>query len=133
MINNINYLTLDEILAIHYSQIEGFGGMHGVRDLDLLISAVARPQTTFGGLDLYKDIFLKGAAFIQSLILNHPFTDGNKRTAIVSVARFLYINGYILNLKEDEVINLALNVNSKKINLSKISLFLKKNCEKLSD
>ncbi|MCJ7584226.1 MAG: type II toxin-antitoxin system death-on-curing family toxin [Anaerolineales bacterium] len=72
------------------------GGAHGVRDLAMLESAVARPQTTFGGKDLYPDLFTKVAALLDSLINDHPFVDGNKRTGITAAALFLRRNGYRL-------------------------------------
>lgn len=128
---NITYLKLDEIIAIHYSQIESFGGSHGIRDFDLLLSAISRPQTTFGRLDLYPDIYTKASALIQSLILNHPFVDGNKRTALVSVIRFLRINGFQLNITNDEALNLPLNTNSKKLNFEEIAEWLKRHSEKI--
>ena len=87
------FLTLPEILAIHHDQIEKYGGSHGIRDLSLLESAAFRPQSSFLEKDLYKNIFTKTAALIHSLVLNHPFIDGNKRTGTVAGARFLYLNG----------------------------------------
>lgn len=86
------FLTLEQVLAIHYDQIERYGGSHGVRDLALLESATQRPQASFMGEDLYPDIFKKGAALMHSLILNHPFVDGNKRSGVVSTASFLHYN-----------------------------------------
>ena len=88
-------MKLDEVIAIHHDQIKRYGGSHGIRDLNLLISAVSRPQASFAGKDLYTTVFDKTAALIHSLIMNHPFVDGNKRTAMVSGARTLFINGYL--------------------------------------
>jgi len=68
-------------------------GSHGVRDLHLLEAAAARPQATFEGKDLYSDIFSKAAALLDSIIRNHPFLDGNKRTAIGAACLFLERNG----------------------------------------
>jgi death on curing protein len=130
-VDNINFLSLDEILAIHHDQIERYGGSHGIRDLDLLMSALSRPQATFAGSDLYPDLFSKASALIHSLILNHPFVDGNKRTAIVSTARFLFINGFMLKMSEKELVNLPLKINSKSFDQDEISSWLKKHSEKI--
>jgi len=128
---DINFLSLDEILAIHYDQINRYGGSHGVRDFNLLISAASRFQATFGGFDLYPDVFSKAAALIHSLVLNHPFVDGNKRTAIVSTARFLFINGYIAKMSKMELIELPLKIESKKMDMENITLWFKKHSRKI--
>lgn len=123
---DINFLSLDEILAIHYDQIKRYGGSHGVRDFNLLISAASRPQATFGGFDLYPDVFAKAAALIHSLVLNHPFIDGNKRTAITATTRFLFINGYVVKMSKKELIDLPLKIESKKMDMESITAWLKK-------
>jgi len=125
-VEDINFLGLDEILAIHYDQINRYGGSHGVRDLDLLISAVSRPQATFGGLDLYPDLFSKAAALIHSLVLNHPFIDGNKRTAVVATARVLFINNIIVKMSKKELIDLPLKIDSKILTMEQIASWLKR-------
>jgi death-on-curing protein len=85
------FLTVAEVLAMHRSQIEDYGGAHGVRDSALLESAVFRPQTGY-----YNDIREEAAALMESLANNHPFLDGNKRVAFASVHTFLLVNGYDL-------------------------------------
>src|SRR3990172_10842143 len=94
----IFFITLEQLLTIHEDQIDRYGGSHGIRDLNLLESALFRPQTTFSGEDLYKTIFDKAAALMHSLILNHPFVDGNKRTAVVAAIIFLLQNGWMLKV-----------------------------------
>lgn len=126
----MKYLSVAQVLAIHFDQIERYGGSHGVRDLSLLESAVSRPQSSFGGEDLYTDIFFKAAALMHSLALNHPFFDGNKRTSIVSAARFLYINGYSLEFTQEQFVEFALKVATKKLDIVQISAFLKKHSKK---
>ncbi len=79
------------------------GGEHGVLDLGLLQSAAARPQASFDGLDLYPDLFTKTAVLLQSLIGNHAFVDGNKRTAITAAGLFLQLNGYRLTASNQEI------------------------------
>ncbi len=92
----IAYLTAQQVLFIHARLLAASGGEHGVRDIGLLESAVARPQATFDGVDLYPDLFLKAAALMGSLAQNHPFVDGNKRAAITAAALFLLRNGRVV-------------------------------------
>jgi death on curing protein len=125
------FLTLDEVLAIHHEEVEKFGGSHGVRDLNLLDSAVQRPQSSFMGEDLYPTVFDKAAALMHSILLNHPFVDANKRTATVSAAYFLHLNGYAVEAKQKELMNFALKVESKELNLEEISKWLKMHSGKL--
>lgn len=96
------YLALDQVLRIHERQIERFGGSGGVRDRGALEAAIARPQATFGGDDLYPDPAGKAAALMHSLVGNHPFIDGNKRTAAMSAELFLLFNGFELAADEDD-------------------------------
>ncbi len=126
-----SYLTLEQIFLIHDEQIELFGGSHGIRDLALLESAVMRPQATFGGNDLYNSIFEKAAVLMHSVILNHPFIDGNKRTGIASAIVFLERNKHTLKAKDKELINIALQVAIKKIDIEEIADRLKKHSMKL--
>jgi death-on-curing protein len=90
------YLSSKQILFIHARVVAETGGSHGVRDLGLLAAAVARPQASFDGSDLYPDAFSKAAALMESLLKNHPFLDGNKRTAFASAGVFLRLNGFKL-------------------------------------
>ena len=81
-----NYLTLDDVLGIHQDSIEAFGGSHGIRDVGGLESAAMRPQSGY-----YADVIAEAAALWESLSQNHPFLDGNKRTAITSMAAHTYL------------------------------------------
>jgi death-on-curing protein len=83
-----DFLTLAEVLAIHVDQLERYGGSHGVRDPGILEAALFRPQTGY-----YADIIEEAAALWESLAQNHPFIDGNKRTAFAAMYTFLVING----------------------------------------
>ncbi|MDO8431538.1 MAG: type II toxin-antitoxin system death-on-curing family toxin [Candidatus Binatus sp.] len=83
-----DHLTLVEVLAIHADQIERYGGSHGIRDQGLLEAALYRPQTGY-----YADLIEEAAALWESLAQNHPFIDGNKRTAFAATYTFLTING----------------------------------------
>ena len=87
--DSVSFLSQDEVLEIHTRLIERFGGEAGIRDLGLLDSALFRPQTGY-----YEDLVEMSAALFESLIMNHPFVDGNKRIAFFSTDVFLRLNGY---------------------------------------
>ena len=122
----MKYLTLDEVIAIHDSMIEEYGGSHGIRDLGLIQSAIARPQASFGGEDLYPTLFDKAAALFHSLMFNHAFVDGNKRTTISVTARFLAINGYALEVSQKEFVDFPLRVENNHLGQEDIAEWLKK-------
>jgi death-on-curing protein len=86
------YLSLDQVLELHQLQIRRFGGSAGLRDRGALEAALARPQMTFGGEDLYTDLEAKAAALMHSLVMNHPFVDGNKRAGAHACVLFLLAN-----------------------------------------
>ncbi|HXF69069.1 MAG TPA: type II toxin-antitoxin system death-on-curing family toxin [Thermoflexus sp.] len=121
----MRFLTVEQVLFLHARLIEETGGAHGVRDLSLLESAVVRPQATFGGKDLYPDLFSKAAALMDSLIRNHPFVDGNKRTGIAAAALFLLQNGYRLTATNEELEAFTLYVAESKPEISEIAAWLK--------
>ena len=95
--STVNFLSLDEVLAIHERLIERFGGDHGVRDQGLLESALFRPQTGY-----YTHIEKMAAALFESLLVNHAFVDGNKRVAFFGTDIFLRLNGWKLVVSADE-------------------------------
>lgn len=127
----MKYLTVKDALLLHELAINEFGGSHGLRDLGLLESAVARPQVTFGGKDLYLNIFLKVAALVHSLLLNHQFVDGNKRTAIFSVMTFLELNGYKFVAEQKEVVGTALWIENQKPEIEEITEWIKKHSRRI--
>jgi death on curing protein len=104
----MKYLTVEQVLFVHARLTTETGGGHGIRDLAGLESALARPRATFDGKELYPDIFLKAAALLDSLINNHPFMDGNKRTGISAAALFLQANGWRLTAGNDELVEFTL-------------------------
>jgi len=115
------YLSAQQVLFIHARLIAETGGAHGVRDLGLLESAVARPWATFAGEDLYPSLFEKAAALMESLILNHAFVDGNKRTAVAATALFLSRNGHRLAAENTELERFVLLVVQERPSLDAIS------------
>lgn len=123
----IHYLTAQQLLFIHARLIATTGGEHGVRDLGLLQSAVARPQATFDRKDLYPDLFHKTAALMESLAQNHPFVDGNKRTAITAAALFLKGNGRSLQTTNVELETFTLHVVNNHPPLDEIATWFKEN------
>lgn len=125
------FISLDEVLAIHENMVDLYGGSHGIRDLGLIQSAIARPASSFGGEDLYPTLFEKSAALFHSLMFNHAFVDGNKRTTISVTARFLTLNGYELNVSEKEFVAFPLRVENQHLDLEEISSWLKKNSKKI--
>ena len=91
----ILYLSGEQVLRLHAHQIHNFGGSSGLRDRGALEAAVARPRATFGGEDLYADLASKAAALMHSLVMNHPFVDGNKRVGLAACLVFLEANGLL--------------------------------------
>ena len=88
-----DFLMVEEVLELHEEALDAFGGSAGVRDQGLLASAVATPQASFGGEFLHRDLFAMAAAYAFHLCKNHPFVDGNKRTAFYATLVFLERNG----------------------------------------
>jgi len=98
----MRYLTLNELLQLHRRLVEQSGGSTGVHSVEALESALAQPRMTFSGEDLYPTIAEKAAALGFSLIMNHPFVDGNKRTGHAAMEVFLLLNGYEIDASVDE-------------------------------
>ena len=119
------YLTVEQVLFLHARLIAETGGSHGVRDLGLLQSAIARPQASFEGVDLYPDLFTQAAALLDSLARNHPFIDGNKRTAIAAAALFLRRNGYQLTASNKEVVTFMMAVAQGELSLEAMTDWLR--------
>lgn len=128
----MNWLNIDEVYTIHEEIIAKAGSIASVRDFSLLHSAVERPKATYDGLDLYPTIFPKAAALLHSLCMNHPFTDGNKRTSWISTKRFLKINGYYLKATKIEAVSFMLSVDNDDPPLKNITSWLKKHCPPLT-
>ncbi|GAP95980.1 type II toxin-antitoxin system death-on-curing family toxin [Leptolyngbya sp. NIES-2104] len=98
----IRYLPLIEILDLHRRIVETSGGAIGIRDLGMLESAIAQPRMTFGGEELYPSLLDKAAALGFSLVMNHPFVDGNKRIGHAAMETFLVLNGLEISASVDE-------------------------------
>lgn len=116
-------------ITIHQEQIESIGGTAGIRDEGLLDSALAQPQATFGGELLHPTIQEQAAAYLYHLAMNHPFVDGNKRTAFGVMIAFLGLNGYRLNLSQDEAYALVMRVAQGFMTKEELSAFLQKHLQ----
>jgi death on curing protein len=119
------YLSAEQILFIHARLIDETGGEHGVRDLGMLQAAIHRPKSTFDGEELYPDIISKATALMESLVKNHAFLDGNKRTGISAVAMFLQANGLILIASNFQLVEFTLQVAQSQLDLDAIANWLR--------
>lgn len=124
----IRYLLPEQVLFIHSRLIESTGGAHGVRDLSMLLSALGIPQATFDGNNLYGDLFSKAASLMDSLIRDHPFVDGNKRTGIAAAALFMQLNGYFLVVANEEMARFTLACAQSKVTLEEITAWIQQFC-----
>jgi len=119
------YLSVEQLLRVHQLQIKAFGGSAGLRDRGGLESAVARPQMTFGGEDLYPDLASKAAALMHSLVMNHPFVDGNKRVGAVAMDFLLSVNGHGLDATDDEVVEVTLAVARGEVSAEALAIWIR--------
>ena len=104
-----DFLTLDEVLAIHGHQIRKYGGASGIRDASLLESALAMPAATFAGERLHLTIFEQAAAYLFHLVKNHPFVDGNKRVGLATCLTFLRLNNVRVEATDAELVEVVLH------------------------
>jgi death-on-curing protein len=121
------FLGLDEVIEIHQDQIKRYGGPAGIRDMELLKSAIAMPPASFGGDYLHKNIYEMAAAYLFHIANNHPFIDGNKRTGAAAAIVFLLINGIEMNIDEDSLEKLVRSVAEGKTGKLEITRFFKGN------
>lgn len=113
-------ISRDQVLMLHSMVIKQSGGIEGVRDNGLLDSALNLPFQSFNNQELYPSIQSKAARLCYSIINNHPFIDGNKRTGILVMLVFLRINNIIIQCKDEEIIDLGMGIASGKYDLSYI-------------
>ncbi len=124
MTDPVEFLDLDDVVRLARTLL---GDPPPVRDIGLLGSAVARPQTTLFGHDAYPDIWTKAAALLQSIVSNHALIDGNKRLGWLATAVFLEINGVsVAHARNDDVYNLVVNVAANDPTLEQISTDLRR-------
>ena len=104
------FLELQDVIDLHSMQIEMFGGSHGIRDVNLIESAIHVPQASFGGQFACKDIYEMAAKYLYHLNKNHGFVDGNKRIGAHSALVFLELNNVFLNIRNGDIIDISLGV-----------------------
>ena len=121
------FLTLDEILAIHQDQLFRYGGSEGVRDWGLLQSAIAMPAAGFTGEYLHTDLYEMASAYLFNLVQNHPFVDGNKRVGAVAAYVFLALNNLRLTADPIAFEELLMSVARGETSKSEVTCFLRDN------
>lgn len=120
-------ITADQVVRLHDAILNETGGSRGIRDRGAIESAVARPFSAFGGYDLHESAFAKAAGLMHSLIKNHPFVDGNKRTGMSAGVLFLWVNGYRLSASQEAFEETAVAIAEGKMDLDDIAEWLKSN------
>jgi death-on-curing protein len=123
---HVNFLTLPEVLEIHRDQVARYGGTLGLRDIELLKSAIAMPMATYGGEFLHTDIYEMAAAYLFHLVKNHPFLDGNKRVGAVAALVFLALNGEDFDAPEEAFAETVLAVARGEMDKSQVAVFLRR-------
>jgi death-on-curing protein len=127
------FLTLDEALGLHADQIRRYGGSSGLRDLGLLQSALAMPETSFDGEFLHGTVFEMAAAYLFHIARNHPFVDGNKRTALMCALVFLGLNSKRLDADPEALYALVDGVAAGSVDKAEVSVFLRQSCREGAD
>jgi death-on-curing protein len=117
-------LTLEQLLEIHAIVIQETGGSQGLRDLGRLESAIASQTQSVFGEELYPSIHEKAAALIRAIVADHPFVDGNKRTAMLSGLTFLHVNGITFTAKPGELEDFAVRVATEHLSVADIATWL---------
>jgi death on curing protein len=130
---NFQVLDIEQVLYIHEKIIDAAGGKQGVRDFALLHSALERCKVTFGGEYLYTTLFDKAAALLHSLVMNHAFLDGNKRTAYAVMVRFLNSNNHTLIASQKEIVRICIAVDNESWQVQDIVKWLEQYCIKIAE
>ena len=126
----INYLSEAELIAVNEKMVSMYGGLHGARDLNFIRLAIGRPQMSAGLKDAYPTIYQKAAAVFHSVINNHPFLDGNKRTSLFIVVLFMEYNGKELKFTKEEGIKFTIRAHKDDWNVEQIATWIKKHSAK---
>jgi death-on-curing protein len=119
-----DFLTLDEVLAIHGHQVGQYGGASGIRDASLLESALAMPAATFDDELLHLTIFEQAAAYLFHIVKNHPFVDGNKRVGLATCLTFLRLNDVRIQATDDQLVDVVLGVAEGRVSKAEVAVFL---------
>ena len=127
------FLSAAQLLALHQEQLRRYGGSGGVRDRGLLEAAAARPAMTFAGEDLYPDVAAKAAALMHSLVLNHPFVDGNKRVAAHAAVLFALLNGEASMVTSEELVSMTLATAEGRVAPEALAIWWRQRLRKVED
>jgi death-on-curing protein len=119
------YLSLAQVVELQRELLAAFGGLAGIRDRGGLEASIARPAMTFGGEDLYPDPATKAAALLHSLVLNHPFVDGNKRIGAAAAELTLELNGIALVASDYELENITLAIARGEMSAEALAIWLR--------
>ncbi len=119
----IKYLSLEQVLKMHDAFIEKFGGLQGIRDMNLLLSAIETPKAAMFGNDLYPTVYNKAAAYLYHIVQNHPFNDANKRTGFGAAYLFLKANNVSILFDDESFESLVVEVAKGKKTKEEISYF----------
>jgi len=125
-------ITIQHVLTAHDKSINNFGGGEGIRDQGSLLAAIARPYATFDQQELYPTPAEKASAIFESLIINHPFIDGNKRTAFILLKLVLNIYGYDVIAFEDEKYQMTIAASSGEIRFDEIKSWIEERLVKIN-
>lgn len=120
------FLSLTEVLEIQRDQISRYGGIAGIRDIELLKSALGIPMATYDSEFLHSDVYEMAAAYLYHLVKNHPFLDGNKRVGAVAALVFLLLNGHDFDAPEDDFAEIVLSVARGEIDKAEVAVFIRR-------
>lgn len=124
----MKYLTIEQVIHIHDQTIKKIGGIEGLRDRSLLESAIASPMTTIFQKEMYPSVIEKGACYLFSICKNHPFVDGNKRTATICCLIFLRQNGEKIFYNKKEFEDFVCALADSKMDRGSVVVFLREKC-----
>ena len=126
----ITFLDKKTVLKFHRDLIQTYGGQHGIRDEGLLESALAQPQASYEGEYVHDTLYTMAASYGFHICRNHPFVDGNKRTALVAIYTFLYVNGYRLEADKKSLYAIIYDLADGKVDKEELVEYLQKHVKK---
>ncbi len=124
----IKFIPVEMVILYHDKLIDEYGGLKGIKDIGLLLSALEMPKSSMFGVDLHPSIFDKASAYLFHIVCNHPFNDGNKRTGGFTALVFLEINGENTDFSDKEYEKLIINVAKGEAKKEHIAHFFESNC-----
>jgi len=125
-------ISIKEVEEIHTTLVNLFGGSDGLRDVSALESSLSRPFQTFDEKDLHPTTIHKAAALVESIVINHPFVDGNKRTGYVVMRSFLIANGFDIKASQKEKYDFVINIATGNLKLEEIIEWLQNHAETIN-